>query len=229
MQDALPRVAVLASGAGSTLHALIEAQRVGQLPVQFVGLFSDKPAAPALEHALRAGMPVCALSPKGFANRAAHDAALFARVAESQPDLVICAGYMRIIEAASTRRFAGRMINLHPSLLPKHRGLHTHRAALDAGDRSHGASVHLVTAELDDGPIIAQVHLGIRVEDDPATLEARVRSVERRLLVAVLSAWVKGDLRCSPAAIQFGDNTLATPLWLDHDGQLRTGDPQCVV
>jgi folate-dependent phosphoribosylglycinamide formyltransferase PurN len=99
MQDALPRVAVLASGAGSTLHALIEAQCVGQLPVQFVGLFSDKPAAPALEHALRAGMPVCALSPKGFANRAAHDAALFARVAESQPDLVICAGYMRIIEA----------------------------------------------------------------------------------------------------------------------------------
>jgi len=151
MPDALPRVAVLASGAGSTLRALIEAQHGGQLPVQFVGLFSDKPAAPALEHALRAGIPVCALSPKGYANRAAHDAALFARVADAQPDLVVCAGYMRIIEAASTRRFAGRMINLHPSLLPKHRGLHTHRAALDAGDLSHGASVHLVTAELDDG------------------------------------------------------------------------------
>ncbi len=229
MPDALPRVAVLASGAGSTLRALIEAQHGGQLPVQFVGLFSDKPAAPALEHALRAGIPVCALSPKGYANRAAHDAALFARVADAQPDLVVCAGYMRIIEAASTRRFAGRMINLHPSLLPKHRGLHTHRAALDAGDLSHGASVHLVTAELDDGPILAQVHVGIRAEDDPAALEARVRSVERRLLIAVLAAWAKAELRCSPAPIQFGRNTLAAPLWMDHDGQLRTGEPKCVA
>lgn len=229
MPDALPRVAVLASGAGSTLCALIDAQRAGLLPVQFVGLFSDKPAAPALEHALRAHIPVCALSPKGFAHRAAHDAALFERVAESRPDLVVCAGYMRIIEAASTRRFAGRMINLHPSLLPRHRGLHTHRAALQAGDARHGASVHLVTAELDGGPIIAQVHVAIRAEDDPSTLETRVRGVERPLLVAVLAAWAKGILRCAPAPIQFNDNTLAAPLWMDHDGQLRTGEPQCVA
>lgn len=182
------RVAVLASGAGSTLQALIDARKSGQLDIDFVGLFSDRPGARAVERALDAGMPVCALSPKGFESRIAHDRALFARVEGVQPELIVCAGYMRIISAEVAQRFENRMINLHPSLLPKFRGLRTHRQCLDSGDPVHGASVHWVTAELDGGPVIAQARVPVHADDDEATLEARVRRVEQPLLVATVAA-----------------------------------------
>ena len=186
------RVAVLASGEGSTLQAMIEARDAGQLDVDFVGLFSDKPGARALERALAAAMPVCALSPKGFESRIEHDRALFARVEQVQPELIVCAGYMRIISAEVAQRFERRMINLHPSLLPKFRGLRTHRQCLDAGDAAHGASVHWVTAELDGGPVIAQARVPVHADDDEHTLEARVRQVERPLLLATVRALAAG-------------------------------------
>ena len=189
------RVAVLASGEGSTLQALIDARNAGTLDIEFVGLFSDKPGARAVERALDAGMPVCALSPKGFDSRIEHDRALFARVERVQPELIVCAGYMRIISAEVAQRFEHRMINLHPSLLPKFRGLRTHRQCLDAGDTVHGASVHWVTAELDGGPVIAQARVPVRADDDADTLEARVRDVERPLLLATLRALASGELR----------------------------------
>lgn len=189
------RVAVLASGEGSTLQAMIEARDAGQLDVAFVGLFSDKPGARALERALAAGMPVCALSPKGFESRVEHDRALFARVEQVQPELIVCAGYMRIISAEVAQRFERRMINLHPSLLPKFRGLRTHRQCLDAGDPVHGASVHWVTAELDGGPVIAQARVPVHASDDEQTLEARVRQVERPLLLATVRALAAGRIR----------------------------------
>lgn len=190
------RVAVLASGAGSTLQALIDARDAGRLDVDFVGLFSDKPGARAVERALIAGIPVVALSPKGFESRIEHDHALFARVEGVQPELIVCAGYMRIISAEVAQRFERRMINLHPSLLPKFRGLHTHRQCLSAGDAVHGASVHWVTAELDGGPVIAQARVPVHADDDEAALESRVRRVEQPLLVATVAA-----LAARPSAV----------------------------
>jgi len=189
------RVAVLASGEGSTLQALIDAREAGELDIDFAGVFSDRPAARALERALDAGIEVCALSPKAFARRAEHDAALFARVERVQPELIVCAGYMRIIGAEVAQRFEGRMLNLHPSLLPRHRGLHTHRQCLAAGDAVHGASVHWVTAELDGGPVIAQARVPVLASDDETSLEARVRSVERPLLLATLRCIAEGRIR----------------------------------
>jgi phosphoribosylglycinamide formyltransferase 1 len=189
------RVAVLASGEGSTLQALIDARDAGELDIEFAGLFSDRPAARALERALDGGIAVCAISPKAFANRAEHDAALFARVEQVQPELIVCAGYMRIIGAEVAQRFEGRMLNLHPSLLPRFRGLHTHRQCLAAGDPVHGASVHWVTAELDGGPVIAQARVPVHADDDEASLEARVRGVERPLLLATLRALAEGRVR----------------------------------
>jgi phosphoribosylglycinamide formyltransferase 1 len=189
------RVAVLASGEGSTLQALIDARDTGELEVEFAGLFSDRPAARALERALDAGIAVCAISPKAFASRAQHDAALFARVEQVQPELIVCAGYMRIIGAEVAQRFEGRMLNLHPSLLPRFRGLHTHRQCLAAGDAVHGASVHWLTAELDGGPVIAQARVPVHADDDEARLETRVRVVERPLLLATLRALAEGRVR----------------------------------
>jgi phosphoribosylglycinamide formyltransferase-1 len=199
------RVAVLASGEGSTLQAMIEARDAGSLDVDFVGLFSDKPGARALERALAAGIPVCALSPKGFESRVEHDHALFARVEEVQPELIVCAGYMRIISAEVALRFEHRMINLHPSLLPKFRGLRTHRQCLDAGDSVHGASVHWVTAELDGGPVMAQARVPVHSTDDEHTLEARVRAVERPLLLAAIRALAAGRIRHGDA-VRFLDS-----------------------
>ncbi len=199
------RVAVLASGEGSTLQAMIEARDAGSLDVDFVGLFSDKPGARALERALAAGIPVCALSPKGFESRVEHDHALFARVEEVQPELIVCAGYMRIISAEVALRFEHRMINLHPSLLPKFRGLRTHRQCLDAGDPVHGASVHWVTAELDGGPVMAQARVPVHSTDDEHTLEARVRAVERPLLLAAIRALAAGRIRHGDA-VRFLDS-----------------------
>lgn len=189
------RVAVLASGEGSTLQTLIDARDAGALSIDFVGLFSDKPGARAIERALQAGIPICALSPKGFGSRVEHDRELFERVEQVQPELIVCAGYMRIISAEVAQRFESRMINLHPSLLPRFRGLHTHRQCLAAGDAVHGASVHWVTAELDGGPVIAQARVPVHGDDDETTLEARVRGVERPLLLAAVRALAAGRIR----------------------------------
>lgn len=202
------RVAVLASGEGSNLQAMIDARDAGVLPVDFVGLFSDRPGARAVERALAAGMPVCALSPKGFDSRIEHDRALFARVEQVQPELIVCAGYMRIISAEVAQRFEGRMINLHPSLLPKFRGLRTHRQCLAAGDAVHGASVHWVTAELDGGPVIAQARVPVRADDDEGTLEARVRSVEHPLLLTTVRALGEGRIRHGDATRRYLDHRL---------------------
>jgi phosphoribosylglycinamide formyltransferase-1 len=198
------RVAVLASGEGSNLQALIDARDAGVVDIDLVGVFSDRPGARALERALESGIPICALSPKGHANREQHDHALFARVEGVQPELIVCAGYMRIISAAVAQSFEGRMINLHPSLLPKFRGLHTHRQCLAAGDAVHGASVHWVTAELDGGPLIAQARVPVLADDDEHSLGLRVRSVEHPLLLASVAAIARGELR-SGSPVHFLD------------------------
>lgn len=214
------RIAVLASGAGTNLQALIDAIAAGELPATIIGVFSDKPKAVALDRARAAGIPATALSPKAFASREAFDAAFFAKVDAAAADLIVCAGYMRIISAAEIRRRPGRMINLHPSLLPAFKGLHTHRQALEAGVAEHGASVHVVTADLDDGPVIARAPVPVLPGDDETALAARVRDVEHPLLVETVRLFAEGRLRLESGAILMNGAPLAAPLQLRANRRL---------
>jgi phosphoribosylglycinamide formyltransferase 1 len=213
------RIAVLASGRGSNFAALLAARERGELPLEFVLVASDKGDAGALQLAAMAGIPTLVLDPRDYAERRDYDLALFERIAASKPDLLVLAGFMRIIDADALKPWAGRMINIHPSLLPKYRGLHTHRRALKAGDREHGASVHYVTAELDGGPVIAQATLTIESGDDEHTLAARLLPLEHRLLPAVVALIAAERLSLAADAISFDGEPLRKPLrW--HDGTL---------
>ncbi len=214
------RVAVLASGHGSNFQALIDARDHARLPIELVGLFSDKPASPAIERARAANIPAVARVPKDFATREAFDAELFNRIEEVQPGLIVCAGYMRILSNDAVRRFAARMINIHPSLLPKFPGLHTHQRALEAGEREHGASVHVVIPELDAGAVLAQARVPVLPEDDAQTLAQRVQRREHPLLVACVAAIAHGHLVCDVQAPRFDGEALRQPLQLSDTNLL---------
>ncbi len=195
-----PRMAVLVSGRGSNLQALLDAIARGELAGEIVGVFSDQPECAALQKVaepLRWGMRI-----KDAGGREAFDARLADALDACRPDWVVCAGYMRILGAAFVQRFAGRLINIHPSLLPKYKGLHTHQRALDAGDDEHGVSVHWVSAELDSGELIAQRRIPILPGDTPETLAARLLPEEHRLLVEVMQAATSGRLRAPDAVAQ---------------------------
>src|SRR5690348_14117861 len=213
-------IAVLVSGRGSNLGALMDARATGTLPVEIVLVASDKADAPALRHAETHGIATLALDPKSHPNRLAFDEALFARVAESGAELVVLAGFMRVIDAAVVDAWRGRIVNIHPSLLPKYRGLHTHRRAIAAGDAEHGASVHFVTAELDGGPVIAQARIPIHAGDDEETLAARLLDDEHRLLVACVDAIALGRVALRDGAVQWHGEAIAEPLRLAPDGAL---------
>ena len=186
------RIAILASGTGSNLQALLDAIAVGQLDAQVVGVFSDKPAAFALQ---RVPEPLrWSHEPRAYPSRTAFDAGLADAVATAAPDWVVCAGYMRILGEAFVERFRGRLLNIHPSLLPRYRGLHTHARALEAGDAEHGASVHFVNPELDAGAVIAQAAVPVRAGDTAESLARRVLQVEHKLLVHVLKLAADGRL-----------------------------------
>lgn len=186
------RLAVLVSGRGSNLQAILDAIADGRLDAEIVGVFSDKPACTALTR-VPAPLRWCR-DAKAFPDRAAFDAKLADAVAAVQPDWVVCAGYMRILGDGFVRRFADRLVNIHPSLLPKYRGLHTHRRALEAGDAEHGASVHWVTPELDAGDVIARTRIAIRPGDTPETLATRLLPAEHALLVETLAGLVEGRI-----------------------------------
>ncbi|MGH8212924.1 MAG: phosphoribosylglycinamide formyltransferase [Rhodanobacteraceae bacterium] len=214
-------VAVLASGRGSNLAALIDAKESGVLPVDIVLVAGDKAEAPALRNAEAHGIPTFALNSGTFGTRHEFDEALFARVAESGAKLVVLAGFMRILDAALVERWHGRIVNIHPSLLPKYRGLHTHRRAIAARDADHGASVHFVTAELDGGPVIAQACIPIRPDDDEETLAARLLEQEHRLIVACVDAIARGNVELRDGAVYRDGAALREPLGLAPDGTLR--------
>lgn len=214
------RIAVLASGRGSNLAALLEARERGELPVQCVLVASDKADAGALRLAEAAGVPTLALDPRSYPDRKAFDFDLFARLADSGAQLLVLAGFMRIIDGAALSPWVGRMINIHPSLLPKYRGLHTHRRALAAGDAEHGASVHYVTAELDGGPVIAQVRMPVQADDDEQSLAQRLLGLEHQLLPAVVGHIARGRLALAADGIRFDGRPIDAPLqW--QQGQLE--------
>jgi len=208
------KLAVLASGRGSNLQAIIDAVADGALEAEIVCVCSDRADAFALERARKAGIPAHALSPKDFTSRAAFDHALFAQIDVGASDLIVCAGYMRLIDAAAVAPRLGRIINIHPSLLPLFKGLNTHQQALDAGVNKHGASVHYVTAELDGGPVIAQARVPVLAGDTPEHLAARVLEREHPLLIAVLRLIASGQLVLRGADVCLNGQPLLSPLQL---------------
>ncbi|KFL37041.1 phosphoribosylglycinamide formyltransferase [Arenimonas donghaensis] len=215
------RLAVLASGRGSNLQALLAAIDAGTLPARVVGVFSDKPTSGAIAIAREHGLHSVALKPRDYADRVAHDEALFSAVADVQPDLIVCAGYLRIITEATVRRFEDRMINLHPSLLPRHPGLDTHARVLAAGETEHGASVHAVIPALDAGPVLAQVRLDVTADDTPESLARRLAPREHALLVASVGAIASARARLQGGAWQVDGRSLGAPLRLGNDDQLH--------
>lgn len=215
-------VAVLASGRGSNLAALLKARERGDLPVEFVLVGTDRADAFALKLAEKAGIATLALDPRSYPDRQAFDLELFRRIEASGAHWLVLAGFMRILDGEALRPWVGRIINIHPSLLPKYRGLHTHRRALQAGDNEHGASVHFVTAELDGGPVVAQARMAIEPGDDEQLLAHRLLPLEHRLLPAVLGMLTSGKLQWHEEAAQFEGRPLSSPLQMDSRGFLRT-------
>jgi phosphoribosylglycinamide formyltransferase 1 len=214
------RLAVLASGRGSNLLAILAAIGGGELDAEVVGVFSDKADANALAIARDAGIHAQSVSPRDFASRLEFDEHLFSLVDAVQPDLIVCAGYMRLISDATVAARTGRMINIHPSLLPAFKGLRTHQQALDARASMHGASVHYVTAELDGGPVIAQARVPVEAGDDAARLAERVLQREHPLLVATLRELSSGRVAWIDHRVHFNGHPLAAPLQLDARDRL---------
>jgi len=187
------RVAILVSGGGSNMVRLVESM-TGDHPARPVLVLSNDPEAGGLRRAAEMGVPTAAVSHTPFrGDRAALEAALSEPLAAAQPDIICLAGFMRVLTEGFTRRWQGRMLNIHPSLLPKYRGLHTHARALEAGETEAGCTVHEVTAELDDGPLLGQARVPILPGDTPETLAARVLVEEHRLYPAVLRRFAAGD------------------------------------
>jgi phosphoribosylglycinamide formyltransferase-1 len=208
---ALP-IVVLISGAGSNLRAIAERAREGSLPVEIRAVISDRPEAPGLAWAAAAGLPAEVVPWRGFADRAGFDAALAACIDRHAPALVVLAGFMRVLGDGFVGRYLGRMLNIHPSLLPRHRGLHTHRRALEAGDRVHGASVHFVTPELDGGPVVLQARVPVREGDDEAALAARVLAQEHRIYPECIGWFAAGRLLYRDGAAVLDGRILETPV-----------------
>lgn len=218
------RLAVLASGRGSNLRALVGAYDQGLLASSVVGVFSDRPGCAAIAFAAERGITTFAAKPSAFDSREDFDRALFDRVAAIQPDLIICAGYMRLISANAVARFQGRMINIHPSLLPAYPGLDTHARALAAGEREHGASVHLLIPALDAGPVIAQARLPVQPGETASSLANRVLEREHPLLVRCVQAMESGTLALAGGLIHWRGALLRRPLALDASDRLKESD-----
>jgi phosphoribosylglycinamide formyltransferase-1 len=187
-------VVILISGRGSNLEAIIGCAAGGALDADIRAVISNRPDAAGLRIAEAAGIPAEVVDHTAYADRAAFDQALQARIDVHRPALVVLAGFMRLLTAGFVAHYHGRMLNIHPSLLPDLPGLDTHRRALDAGRTAHGASVHFVTAEVDGGPVIAQTRVPVREDDTPESLAARVLAQEHRLYPLVIQWFAEGRI-----------------------------------
>ncbi|MTC72788.1 phosphoribosylglycinamide formyltransferase [Providencia sp. wls1919] len=190
----MKNIVVLISGSGSNLQSIIDACQRHEIDGQIVAVISNKSDAYGLVRAQEAGIPALCVSSKAFTDRQAYDAALLDAIEQYQPDLVVLAGFMRILTPEFVKHFTGKMLNIHPSLLPKYPGLHTHRRALENGDKEHGTSVHFVTEELDGGPIILQGHVPVLPQDTEDDLVERVKLQEHLIYPQVIAWFVSGRL-----------------------------------
>jgi phosphoribosylglycinamide formyltransferase-1 len=186
------RVAILISGRGSNMAALIGAAAEAGFPGEIVGVVSDREDAAGLQFAASKGIPTALLQRSDYSSKEAHDGAIDARLNDFGAEIVALAGYMRLLTARFVEKWQGRMINIHPSLLPAFKGLDSHRRALDAGVRVHGCSVHFVTPEMDDGPVIAQAAVPVLVNDTEESLSSRVLKAEHKLYPLALKLVAEG-------------------------------------
>ena len=187
-------VVVLLSGTGSNLQALIDSDDVKASPANIRAVISNRADAYGLQRAKDAGIDTRVLDHKAFEGREAFDAALIEVIDEFKPQLVVLAGFMRILSAEFVRHYQGRLLNIHPSLLPKYKGLHTHQRALEAGDGEHGCSVHFVTEELDGGPLVVQAVIPVESDDSPHSLAQRVHAQEHRIYPLAVRWFAEGRL-----------------------------------
>lgn len=207
--------AVLISGGGSNLQALIDATGDGRLALNIVVVVSNRPNVAGLDRAHRAGIATECIVATDFPTRDAFDEALADALDAYRPDFLLLAGFMRILTPAFVRRFSGRMLNIHPSLLPDYPGLDTHRRVLEAGDRWHGCTVHFVTEELDGGPAIMQGRVAVLPDDDAERLAARVLTVEHRIYPQAAALLASGRVEWRNGSAWLDSQPLLKPLQLD--------------
>ena len=202
---AMKSIVILISGRGSNMQAIVDAARQEKWPVRIAAVISNRTDAPGLEFASRHHIPAVTVASKGYDDRAAFDSALRKEIDRFSPDLVALAGFMRVLTPDFVAHYAGRMLNIHPSLLPSFPGLHTHRRALASGVKVHGATVHFVTADLDHGPIVAQEAVPVLAEDTEATLAARVLDAEHRLYPYAVQCFIDGRLSIENGRVRIAE------------------------
>jgi len=206
------RLAILISGRGSNMVAIARACAAGRINARVALVLSERPGAPGLDAARALGVDARLVAWPGTTERLQFERGLEAALAAAQPDIIVLAGFMRILSQQFVESRAGRILNIHPSLLPKYRGLHTHRRVLEAGDGTHGASVHFVTAELDGGPIILQSRVTVRPEDTEDTLSARVQATEHIIYPRVIGWLADGRLAWREGQPWLDGKPLAAPV-----------------
>jgi phosphoribosylglycinamide formyltransferase-1 len=217
-EDAPCPIVVLISGRGGNMRALVERSREQAEPYRIALVLSDQPAAAGLAVARDLGVPAHPVPADKSADRLEYDRTLADAVDACAPSLIVLAGFMRILSAEFVDRYAGRIVNIHPSLLPKYPGLHTHRNVLAARDAVHGATVHFVTAELDGGPRIIQARVPVLAGDDEARLAARVQAQEHRIYPLAVRWYCEGRLRCRDGRAWLDGAALAEPVLYDDGG-----------
>ena len=201
----MSNIVVLISGNGSNLQAIIDSVKSGAIKGQISAVISNRPSVFGLERAEKAGIPAITVDHTEFSSRTDFEQALSQTIDQYQPDVLVLAGFMRILSSEFVQHYLGKMLNIHPSLLPKYPGLNTHRRVLENGDTEHGTSVHFVTAELDGGPIIAQRSIHVTADDTEETLQQKIQQQEHKLYPEVVSWLCNGR-------VQFKDGKA----WLDN-------------
>ncbi|AHI29662.1 phosphoribosylglycinamide formyltransferase [Marinobacter similis] len=213
-QPPVPTILVLASGSGTNLQALIEASRERDFPGQIAAVGCNRPNAFALERASQAHIETFVVDHTKYDSRDEFDGALMQEIRRHNPDLVVLAGFMRILTTDFVRAFRGQLLNIHPSLLPKYTGLNTHQRALDAGDTLHGVSVHFVTEELDGGPVIAQAEVAVAPGDTTESLAEKVQEKEHILYPIVVRWFCEGRIQLGSDYVTFDGELLKKPMRL---------------
>jgi phosphoribosylglycinamide formyltransferase-1 len=203
----MKNIVILISGRGSNMEAIVRAAQAEKWPARIAAVISNRADAKGLAFAEAHGIQTAVVPSKDFASRAEFDAALQQTIDRFAPDLVVLAGFMRILTPPFVEHYAGRMLNIHPSLLPHFPGLHTHQQALDAGVLEHGATVHFVTAELDHGPVVAQARIEVVPGDTPDTLAARLLTEEHKLYPYAVRLFIENRLSIDNGGVRVAEQT----------------------
>ena len=208
---------VLISGTGSNLQAIIDATESGQINAQLSAVISNKASAPGLEKANKAGIKTGTFEAKDYPDKQSLDDALITYIDSLNPNLIVLAGYMRILTDDFVNHYENKIVNIHPSLLPKYKGLHTHKRVLEEGDTEHGASVHLVSNELDSGPVIIQAKTDVLSDDNEESLAAHVLKLEHKIYPIAIQWFFQNKLNIKDKQVYFENRLLSTPIQWKND------------